>query len=193
MEAVLDWKHQVSLDCDDEKVKKLVRLIYRTLAVRGPVQLGKNVHIGFGSRIWAPSAMAISQDVYIGKYCTIECNGSIGAGSIIANGVGLVGRSDHDIHQIGTAIRFASWVGDTPRLETSIIIGEDCWIGYGATVLGSVTIGDSSIIAAGALVLSDVPENSICVGVPARVLRNRFSIEEYDEHKARLARARVLK
>ena len=169
---------------------KILQLMYRKFAVRESVNLGKNVHVGFGSRLWAPSQLVIEDDVYIGKFCTIECNGSIGAGSIIANNVGVVGRNDHDINQIGREMRFSNWVGENPNLETTVTVGQDCWIGYGAIILGSVTIGDSTVVAAGALVTNDLPENSICVGNPARVLRNRFSPQDYLEHKARIARKR---
>ena len=44
-------------------------------------------------------------------------------------------------------------------------------IGSGAKVLGPFTVGDNSKIAANAVVLNEVPPNSTCVGVPARVVR----------------------
>ena len=50
-------------------------------------------------------------------------------------------------------------------------IGNNVMIGCGAKVLGPFTVGDNSKIAANAVVLSAVPENSTCVGVPARVVR----------------------
>ncbi len=50
-------------------------------------------------------------------------------------------------------------------------IGDNVMIGAGAKVLGPFTVGSNSKIAANAVVLSEVPENSTCVGVPARVVR----------------------
>ena len=50
-------------------------------------------------------------------------------------------------------------------------IGSNVMIGCGAKVLGPFTVGDNSKIAANAVVLSEVPENSTCVGVPARVVK----------------------
>ena len=44
-------------------------------------------------------------------------------------------------------------------------------VGSGAKVLGPFTVGDNSKIAAGAVVLSEVPPNSTCVGVPARIVK----------------------
>jgi acetyltransferase-like isoleucine patch superfamily enzyme len=52
-----------------------------------------------------------------------------------------------------------------------IIIGNDVEIGSNAVVLPGVNIGDNVTIGAGAVVTKDIPENSIAVGVPARVIK----------------------
>ena len=48
-------------------------------------------------------------------------------------------------------------------------IGNNVLIGAGAKVLGSFKVGDNSVIASNSVVLHEVPENSTCVGAPARV------------------------
>ena len=53
----------------------------------------------------------------------------------------------------------------------SILIGTHVWLGEGVSVLKGVHIGRGSIIASRALVSCDIPETSLAVGVPARVLR----------------------
>lgn len=50
-------------------------------------------------------------------------------------------------------------------------LGNNVMVGSGAKVLGPFTVGDNSKIAAGAVVLSEVPQNSTCVGVPARIVK----------------------
>jgi len=50
-------------------------------------------------------------------------------------------------------------------------LGNNVMVGSGAKVLGPFTVGDHSKIAAGAVVLSEVPPNSTCVGVPARIVK----------------------
>ena len=50
-------------------------------------------------------------------------------------------------------------------------IGNDVWIGGGVTILRGVTIGDNCVIGAGSIVTKDIPENSIAVGNPCRVIR----------------------
>ena len=58
-----------------------------------------------------------------------------------------------------------------------IVVDDDAWIGYGATVLSGVHIGQGAVVAAGAVVAKDVPPYAIVGGVPARVIRSRFSEE----------------
>ena len=53
-----------------------------------------------------------------------------------------------------------------------IVIGRNVWIGSNVTVLPGVTIGDNAVVAAASVVTKDVPENSIVVGSPARVVRS---------------------
>ena len=57
------------------------------------------------------------------------------------------------------------------------MIGNDVWIGYEAVILAGVTIGDGAIIGTRAVVTRDVPPYTIVGGVPARVIRRRFSQE----------------
>ena len=55
-----------------------------------------------------------------------------------------------------------------------ITIGSACWIGARATILPGATIGYGFTIGAGAVVSGDIPEYSVAVGVPARVIKRVF-------------------
>lgn len=55
-------------------------------------------------------------------------------------------------------------------------ISDNCHIGLNATIMPGVTIGKNCIVGAGAVVTHDIPDNSVAVGVPARVIE---SVEEY--------------
>ncbi|WP_256865580.1 CatB-related O-acetyltransferase [Paenibacillus sp. 32352] len=61
-----------------------------------------------------------------------------------------------------------------------VIIGNDVWIGANVVILPSVTIGNGAIIAAGAVVTKSVPDYAIVAGVPAKILKYRFSPEEIE-------------
>lgn len=70
-----------------------------------------------------------------------------------------------------------------PTRSAATSIGNNVFIGFGAVILPGVSVAENCIIGAGAVVTRDLPPNSICVGNPARVLRQRDSTElaEYVE------------
>lgn len=162
--------------------------MYRTYAVRQNVTLGKNVHIGIGSILWAPGHLDVGNDVYIGKYCTIECDGVVGDHVMIANQVGLIGRHDHDMRCVGKPIRQAPWIGDSEYRgqgrDLRVIIGADVWVGFGSIILTGVSVGRGAIVAAGSVVVQDVEPYAIVAGNPARKVGYRFSPEQVREHEA---------
>lgn len=169
----------------------LTRFVLRKLAVRANVAVGEGFHAGPGSILWAPNALSIGRDVYVGKNVTLQIDGTVGDGVLFANGSGVVGKNDHDYRQVGTTVRHASWVGDNPHLSLSTFIGSDVWVGFNAVVYSGLKIGNSSIIAAGAVVTKDVPDNSIVAGSPARVIKPRFTDGEFASHWALLRRQGV--
>lgn len=52
-----------------------------------------------------------------------------------------------------------------------IEVGDNVWIGGNVVVLPGVKIGDNCVIGAGSVVTKDVPENSVAVGNPCKVIR----------------------
>lgn len=64
-----------------------------------------------------------------------------------------------------------------------IVIGNNVYIGYGCTIFGNVNIGNNVIIGSNSVVTRDIPDNSVCAGVPAKVI---CSIEEYKEKNMNL-------
>jgi len=88
---------------------------------------------------------------------------------------------DHRIDVIGKYIIDSQeklLVNDVP-----VVIEDDVWTGANITILKGVTIGRGSVIAAGAVVTKSCPPYSIIGGVPAKVLKYRFSVDEVLEHE----------
>lgn len=59
----------------------------------------------------------------------------------------------------------------------SAVIGNDVWIGENAKIMEGITIGDGAIVAAGSIITKNVPNYAIVGGVPAKIIRYRFSKE----------------
>jgi acetyltransferase-like isoleucine patch superfamily enzyme len=71
-----------------------------------------------------------------------------------------------------------------PGSKGDIVVGNDVWIGNGCTILSGVTIGNGAVLAAGSLVSKSIPEYAIAGGVPAKVIKKRFSSEVIKELEA---------
>lgn len=70
-------------------------------------------------------------------------------------------------------------IGGTTKKHQVPILGEKVYVGAGAVILGPVKIGNNVVIGANAVVLSDIPDNSVAVGVPARVIKSGIQIADY--------------
>lgn len=70
--------------------------------------------------------------------------------------------------------------------DQDVVIDSDVWIGCNVTILKGVTIGRGSVVAAGAVVTKSCPPYSIIGGVPAKVIKQRFTKEQIAEHEKML-------
>jgi maltose O-acetyltransferase len=57
------------------------------------------------------------------------------------------------------------------EISKPVTIGDDCWIGGNAVICPGVTIGKGCVIGAGSVVTKDIPDHSLAVGNPAKVIR----------------------
>lgn len=151
----------------------------------GHNHIGENAildgHIGYGSYIGKDAKIS----GYIGKYVSIApyvevVNGLHPTGIYAStHPVFYSDRNCVGLHYGGKA-KFSEFSYADAANKMAVVIGNDVWIGYRATLLAGVTIGDGAIVAAGAVVTKDVPPYTIVGGVPAKMIRKRFSDETID-------------
>lgn len=108
----------------------------------------------------------------------------IGSFCSIAENVTFILGNDHVTDNIST-FPFKHMLLDSTFYDAiskgDIIINDDVWIGYGSTIMSGVRVGQGAVIAAGSVVTKDVPPYAIVGGVPAKVIKYRFSEEIINE------------
>lgn len=73
-----------------------------------------------------------------------------------------------------------------PGFDRDVIVESDVWIGCNVTLLAGVTIGRGSTVAAGAVVTRSMPPYSVIGGVPAKVIKFKWTIDQIIEHERAL-------
>jgi len=110
----------------------------------------------------------------IGKYCSIA---SRRIGGTFSHPTGMLSTHPAFYTPRGqTNLRFAQRVL-FDESDPTTVVGSDVWIGLDSVVMSGCTIGDGAIVGACALVTKDVEPYAIVGGVPARIIRHRFSPE----------------
>ena len=71
-------------------------------------------------------------------------------------------------------------------LDQPVVIESDVWIGMNVVILKGVTISRGSTVSAGAVVHRSMPPYCICGGVPAKVIKFYWTIDQILEHEAKL-------
>jgi acetyltransferase-like isoleucine patch superfamily enzyme len=139
------------------------------IGAQATLRIGRWAWIGHGSKIRVHEGqVSIGAKTVMGQECTISAyqNVSIGRECIIADRVMLI-DFDHGVVEVERPIRKQG------IYKRDVRVGHNVWIGYGACVLRGVSIGSNSIVGTNAVVTSDVPENAVVGGVPARTIRMR--------------------
>ena len=112
----------------------------------------------------------IGSHCYIGEYTQITACHKITIGDHLLTGRYVyIGDNSHGGLSVEESV--IPPVQRELQSKGEIVIGKNVWIGDKATILSGVHIGDNVIVAANAVVLSDVPDNCIVAGVPARIVK----------------------
>ena len=97
---------------------------------------------------------------------------------------------DHRIDLLGKYIADVTveekFVDGVNVYDQPVVIEDDVWCGANVTILKGVTIGHGSVVAAGAVVTKSFPPYSIIGGIPAKLLKMRFTEEEIKAHERML-------
>lgn len=129
-------------------VERLGNREYLTL-VHPNVVKADSVCIGYGTVVMAGAIM--NPFVTVGNHCIINTGASL----------------DHDV-KVGNFVHIAPHCTICGESE----VGEGTWVGAGTTVIQGIHIGKNCFIGAGSVVVKDIPDNSLCYGNPAKIIKS---------------------
>ena len=141
-------------------------------------------YIEIGSNTMIGPNVALSAGMVPGQECVTRPVVRIGDRCLIGRGSGIVGHLAIDIgddvwtgHHVYITDQNHGYLDvDIPislqsQPERPVTIGEGSWLGHGTVVLPGAKIGRHVVIGANSVVTGEIPDNSVAVGAPARVIR----------------------
>jgi serine O-acetyltransferase len=144
------------------------------------------MHRGYRAVLFYRLARSIGEKKYLGilflplrilngifNTITISIGSEIGAGLFIPHAqcivIGYSSRIGRNV-TVYQGVTLGQVPGRRKNGRSFPTIGDNAMLGAGAKILGPVTIGDNAMIGANAVVLSDIPDNAVAAGIPARVI-----------------------
>ena len=135
----------------------------------GRIDIGNDVSFDTGCRLVAANDAVLSfrEGADIGGFCIFNC------GTHVSVGEGTMMGSYCYIQSSNHGISRSRPIKGQPHTYGEIHIGADVWLAGHVTVLAGVRIGQGAVVGAKAVVSRDVPDYSISVGIPAKVIGER--------------------
>lgn len=153
---------------------------------QGMKHCGKGVYLRpMSSDIKGVENLSVGDGTSIPKGSTIYCTDApltIGRKVIFGPRPTII-TGDHRIDIVGKYIIDVTVNEKLPENDAPVVIEDDVWCGANVTILKGVTIGRGSVVAAGAVVTKSFPPYSIIGGVPAKLIKMRFTEEQIREHE----------
>ena len=174
--------------------RRLYNKIYVPIYKKKMIKCGTDVNFSPVNSVFTYSSMSVGDHVSIGYNADFVATRSkiiIGDHVIFAPHVSIRG-GDHRFDIPGRFIDSIKDEDKLPQNDADIIFEGDNWIGMNVTILKGVTIGFGSIIAAGSVVNKSVPPYSVVGGIPAKVLKMRFTEDEIRMHETKIGRHNAL-
>lgn len=139
------------------------------------IRTGRNVTLGSNTIIKCTGSLndigkgiEIGDNFGCGEFCFFGSAGGIKIGNDVIMGQSV--RFHAQNHYYANKNRL---IREQGTYEEGISIGDNCWIGSGVVFLDAVTVGNGCVIGANTVVNNDIPENSIAVGNPVKVIKKR--------------------
>lgn len=125
-----------------------------------------------------------SDDIRIARYAVIYATRAkvvIGPKTGIAPYLKII-AGNHRFNKVGNYMFDGDYEKNADD-DKDVVLEGDHWIGINVTILSGVTVGRGAVVAAGSLLTKSVPPYAIVGGVPAKVLKYRFTVDEILEHE----------
>ena len=114
----------------------------------GDIEIGENANIGFNCEIFSASKVILGRNNLYAAYCY------------------LIG-GEHTYERTDVPVL------EQERVSRGIRVEDNVWLGASVKINDGVTVGRDAIIGTSAVVRDDIPEFSIAVGIPAKVVKSR--------------------
>lgn len=112
-------------------------------------------------------SLIIGNNVHLSKHCCIGCSNKI----VLGDDVRLAPYCHiTDRNHVYKDINIPIWKQPSES-PGAVFIGEQTWLGFGVQVMPGVNIGKHCVIAAGSIVTKDIPDYSVAIGIPAKVIK----------------------